>query len=60
MEDRYYVVTILAGPENDPEDVFNPKCYPETYEEAISVARPWAEQGYYIVITTRKYEEEKE
>ncbi len=59
MEDRYYVVTILAGPENDPDDPFNPSCCSETYEEAISVGRPWAEQGYDVAITTRKIEEDE-
>lgn len=45
MENRSYVVTILPEPENDPDCPFNPSCCSETYEEAISVARPWAEQG---------------
>lgn len=57
MEDRYYVVTIISGPEDDPDDMFNPKCYPETYEEAILIARPWIDQGYGVAITTKKYEE---
>lgn len=56
METRSYAVTILSGPENDPEDAFNPKCYSETYEEAVSIARPWVDQGYYVTIT--KYENE--
>lgn len=57
MKDRYYMVVIISGMENDPEDVFNPKCYPDTWEKAMSIARPWAEQGYDVVITARKYEE---
>lgn len=58
MEDRYYVVAVISGPEDDPDDPFNPKCYPETYEDAMQVARPWAEQGYDVVITTRRYMDE--
>ena len=58
MEDKYYMVTIISSPEDDPDDPFNPKCYPGTYEEAILIARPWIDQGYDVVITTKKYEEE--
>ena len=60
MEDRYYVVIILAGPEDNPEDEFNPKCYPKTYKEAVSIARPWVDQGHFVVITTRKDRDEDE
>lgn len=55
MKDRYYMVVIISGPEDDIDDMYNPKCYPETYEEAVSIARPWVEQGCYVVITTGEY-----
>lgn len=57
MEYKYYIVAILSGPENDADDIFNPKCYPESYEDAAEIARPWVEQGYEAVISMKKYEE---
>ena len=54
MEDIYYMVSIMNLPD---EPV---TCYPKTYEEASEIARPWAEQGYNVIITTREYEEEGE
>lgn len=60
MNDRYYMVTIISGPEDDVDSIFNPKCYPETYWEAAEIARPWVEQGYEVVIATKKYEKAEE
>lgn len=56
MENECYVVTIISGPEDNSDDVFNPSCYPATYEEAISIARPWIDQGHEVVIAIKKCE----
>lgn len=54
MENRCYVVIIsspiLAGVTI--RDTV--KCYPETYQEAIEISRPWIEQGYAVSITTEE------
>ena len=57
MGNRHYVVAVISGPEDDLDDPFNPKCYPESYKEAMVIARPWVEEGYNVVVTTRNYEE---
>ncbi|MBE5980341.1 MAG: hypothetical protein E7249_14575 [Paenibacillaceae bacterium] len=53
MKDRYYQVTILCGPKHDVDDIFNPKVFPSTYEEAIQIMQPWVEQGWDVIVTTR-------
>lgn len=58
MEDRYYIVSIVNWPAESVDDPIATKCYPKTYEDAMQIARPWAEQGYDVVITTREYEDE--
>lgn len=60
MENRYYMVAILNWPVEDADDPVCIKCFPQTYEEAAAIARPWAEQGYDVVITTKEYEDEGE
>lgn len=57
MGNRYYVVAVISSPEDDPDDPFNPKCSPESYKEAMGIARPWVEEGYNVVVTMRNYEE---
>lgn len=56
MENRYYEVIISVSIYIN--DAMNPSSTFDTYEEAVAGARPWVEQGYNVVITTREYEDE--
>lgn len=47
MEDRYEVSIPISEYVND---AASPRVCFDTYEEAASHAKPWVEQGRYVVI----------
>ena len=60
MEDRYYMVAILHWPAECADDPAAVTAFPSSYAEAVKIARPWAEIGSDVVITTRKYKDNDE
>lgn len=57
MKKEVYAIIILGWPAEGPNDAAAPRCYAQSFEEAMSIARPWVEQGHDVVITTKQYKE---
>lgn len=50
------MVAILHWPAECADDPAAVTIFPSSYAEAVKIAKPWAECGYDVVITTREYE----
>lgn len=57
-EGKVYEIIILGWPAEGVDDIAAPRCYAETYENAVKIARPWVEQGHDVAFRTVMREDE--
>ena len=41
-------------------NAMSPFCLVDSYDMALKIARPWVEQGYYVVLSATREEEQNE
>lgn len=58
MKETIYKISIPA--DNYIEDECSLHCYAGFYEEAVEIARPWVEQGHYVILTAVRGEDVKD
>lgn len=58
MKEAIYKISIPS--DNFIEDECSPYCYAGSYDEAVEIARPWVEQGHYVILVAVRREDIKD
>ena len=58
MQKTTYKITIAT--EEYVEDAASPCCYTDSHANATEIARPWVEQGHYVILNAVRREDEED